>query len=88
MSTATTKLTLSVGKTLIEDAKRLAVRRRTSVSSMFTAFLQSMTQVDRTVGPMLGPITKKASGLVKLPGGRTDAQLVEDAVSAKYRSSK
>jgi hypothetical protein len=88
MSTTTTKLTLSVETAFIEEAKRLAIRRRTSVSAMFTAFLKSLAQTDNTAQTVLGPVTQKASGIVKLPRGRSDEQLVEEALSARYRTAR
>lgn len=85
---ATTKLTLSAEKPLIRDAKRIAAERHTSVSAMFARFLKSLTASAEEEGPSLGPITRKASGIVKLPKGRSDRKLIEDALSAKYKSRK
>ena len=85
---ATTKLTLSAEKPLIRDAKRIAAERHTSVSAMFARFLRSLTAAGEKKAPSLGPITRKASGLVGLSKVRSDRELVEDALSAKYGSRK
>ena len=85
---ATTKLTLSAEKPLIRDAKRIAAERHTSVSAMFARFLRSLIAVRKNEEPSLGPITRKASGLIGLSKVRSDRELLEDALSAKYRSRK
>jgi hypothetical protein len=77
---ATVKLTLSAEKPLIEDAKRLARERHTSVSAMFSRFLAALSANPARQPPALGPITLKASGIVRLPQGRTDREITEDAL--------
>jgi hypothetical protein len=85
---ATTKLTLSVEIPLIEEAKRLAAERHTSVSAMFARFLRSVTAPDPRCVPSLGPITRKASGIARLPTGRSDRDLLEDALLDRYGARK
>ena len=85
---ATTKLTLSAEKSLIADAKLIASRQKTSVSAMFARFLRSVAQVESDRSAPVGPITRQATGIVKLPRGRSDEELVEDALSAKYRVAR
>ena len=80
----TTKLTLSAEKPLIEDAKRIAAERNTSVSAMFARFLRSLIDPGTHTAADLGPITRKASGMVKLPRKRSDTRLLEDALSDRY----
>lgn len=78
-----TKLTLSADSALVEAAKKLAAARGTSVSSMFSRFLHSLlagTEKDLRSAPL----TRKASGLVRLPTGRTDRELLEEALAAKH----
>jgi hypothetical protein len=36
----------------------------------------------------IGPITRRATGLVKLPPRKTDRKLVEEALEEKYRLKK
>ena len=82
------KLTLSVERSLIEDAKRIAEHRKTSVSAMFAAFLRSVAQADNKAAFVVGPVTRRAAGLVKLPAGRSDRALMEDALSTRYGTAK
>lgn len=78
-----TKLTLSADKELVKRAKKLAAREGTSLSSMFGRFLQAvLRQRDKTRRP--GPLTAKATGLVRLPPGKSDRELLEEALSEKY----
>mgnify|MGYP001558919924 CR=1 FL=1 len=79
-----TKLTLSIDKHLIEAAKRLAGREGTSLSSMFTRFLEAVLR-GRHSKDRPGPVTRKATGLVKLPRNQSDRALLADALAKKYR---
>jgi hypothetical protein len=36
----------------------------------------------------LGPITRRASGIVKLPAGRSDKDLLGDALATKYGAAR
>ena len=77
------KLTLSADPEVIEQAKRIAEESGTSVSSLFERFIRMLgrTRADR---PRLGPITRRATGLVRLPRGKSDRELIADALSEKY----
>ena len=83
------KLTLSAEKEVIDQAKRLAERRGTSVSAMFSQFVKGLAasdspQTDPVKRPAIGPITRRAAGLVKLPAGKTDRELIEQALTERY----
>jgi len=83
------KLTLSADKTVIERAKQLAEQRGTSVSAMFSQFVEGMSASEpshpgESGRRPIGPITKRARGLVKLPSDKTDRQLIEAALLARY----
>jgi hypothetical protein len=83
------KLTLSADKAVIERAKRLAEERGTSVSAMFSQFIKGMSgsessRRDQAGRRPIGPITRKARGLVKLPSDKTDRQLIESALRERY----
>ena len=67
---ATVKLTLSADEALVDEAKKLARERRTSVSAMFARFVLA---------------TRQAPGLVRLPEGQSNRDLLADALTAKYR---
>ena len=79
----TTKLTLSTDKELLKDAKKLAKEEGTSLSSMFARFLRAVLQERGSKG-RAGPVTRKATGLVKLPAGKSDRELLTDALSERY----
>ena len=78
------KLTLSADKEIIERAKKLAEDNRTSVSAMFSRLLMAMTR-GRPSPDALGPITRKATGLIRIPTNKRDRRLLEEALAEKYR---
>jgi hypothetical protein len=64
-----TKLTLSIEENVVAEAKRIAEANKTSVSAMFSQFVQSAgAQRKRQV--KIGPLTRKLSGIVNLPAGK------------------
>lgn len=80
---AMTKLTLSADDELVAQAKRLAEESGTSLSSMFARFVQAaLREKSRFDEP--GPVTRRATGLVTLPAGKSDRELVEEALAEKY----
>lgn len=85
---STVKLTLSAEKDLITEAKALAARRKTSVSAMVSGFLRSLSRLESGPAASLGPITRRASGIVRLPPGRSDKELIADALAAKYEGAR
>lgn len=78
-----TKLTLSADKALVERAKKAAKRQGTSLSSMFARFLEAVLRRQEKV-ERPGPITRKATGLVKLPEDLSDRELLDQALAEKY----
>jgi len=77
------KLTLTVEKDLIEDAKRYAARTGSSVSAMVSRFLQSVLQAEEDT-VRLGPVTREASGILRLDEDRSYKDLLEQALLEKY----
>jgi hypothetical protein len=77
-----TKLTLSVDEETVEQAKQLARANGTSVSRMFSEFVAAL--VRGGARRRHGPLTRKASGLVSLPEGKSYRDVVEDALLDKY----
>lgn len=77
------KLTLSADRRIVQKAKRLARQRHTSVSAMFTQFVESAVDVSAPEAA-IGPLTLAASGLFSVPQGKSDRQLLEDALLEKY----
>ena len=85
---ATVKLTLSANADLIADAKIVAAQRKTSVSAMVSGFLRSVSRPEAAASLSLGPITRRASGIIKLPPGRSDKDLLGDALATKYGAAR
>jgi hypothetical protein len=77
------KLTLSADDDIIRSAKRIAADHNTSVSALFTRFVQTMVRREWVDKP-IGPIARKASGLVSLPDDRTDDDLLSDALADRH----
>ena len=77
------KLTLSADPDVIEEARELAEQTGTSVSSMFERFIRLLVVQRHNVRP-LGPITRKASGMITLPKRRSERQVLEDALVEKH----
>jgi hypothetical protein len=77
------KLTLSADPAVIEEARELAEQTGTSVSSIFARVVRLLAAQRRSTRP-LGPLTRKASGMIVLPKGRSERQLVEDALLEKH----
>jgi hypothetical protein len=86
------KLTLTAEPEVIDMAKRLAEDRGTSVSAMFSQLIRTMA--GRGSGAMadIGPITRRLTGIAKprrgnmKSRGKTDRQLLEDALIQRYSS--
>ena len=80
------KLTLTADASIIAAAKRLAAARNTSVSALFSRLIESMQAEQGAANADLGLLTQRASGLVTLPEGRSDRDLLADALTEKYGS--
>ena len=79
------KLTLSAEPEVIDRAKRLADRCGTSVSEMFSQFVRSMDTLPSShPSARTAPLTKKATGLVKLPRGKIARKLIEEAMAERF----
>jgi hypothetical protein len=54
---------------------------------MFTEFVKSAS-MPRGRRPKIGPLTRKLSGIIKLPPGKSYKTMVEDALADKYEIDK
>lgn len=77
------KLTLNADPEVIEQAHRLAKAHGTSVSSLFARFVQFLAQRERGRQPV-GRLARSATGLVKLPRGKNEREVIEDALVEQY----
>lgn len=78
------KLTLNAEPEVIEQARRLADAQGTSVSSLFARIVRFLAQRDGH-RLLVGRLTRSASGLVKLPRGENERDVLEKALVEKYR---
>lgn len=82
---AMTKLTLSMDKKVVAQAKRIAKRDRTSVSAMFTNLVLAMAGRERQRADIPpDSIAARLTGAIKVPPGRTDRELVTEALEERY----
>ncbi len=81
------KLTLSADRELIEEAKRLAAEEGTSVSALFSRLMRAMTRA-RMSQETVAPLTRRATGLIRLAGAESDERLLGDALARKYGISE
>ncbi len=83
----TRKLTLSIEADVIEKAKHLAAANGTSVSAMFTRIVRGMAARKKSE-VSIGPIARKATGIVKLPRGKSDREILTEAIVQKHGLKK
>ena len=69
----------SVGILIVGQATN---RRDASVSAMFSQFVQSMA--NRPKDFKIGPLTRKLTGIAKLPPGKDYKEALTDALCEKY----
>jgi len=77
------KLTLYVDAEVIEQARRIAAERGTSVSALFGWFIKALANGQEQRKP-LGRLARRASGVIDLKG-RSDKAVLADALTDKYR---
>lgn len=81
------RLTLRLDPEIIELARELADEKGTSVSSLFERFVLSLAR-KRSARRILGPITRMATGLVTLPRGKDEKDVLAEALLQEYRSAR
>lgn len=82
-----TKLTLSADSVTVELAKTLAAEQNTSVSAMFERFVH-LVAVKRRTPASVAPLTRRVSGIVKLPKTRDARKVLEDALLERHGMSR
>lgn len=82
-----TKLTLSIDEAVVAKAKQIADANNTSVSAMFSQFVQSLA-APRKRPAKIGPLTRKLSGIVKLPPNKDYKELLVEALMERHGISK
>jgi hypothetical protein len=81
------KLTLSVKPEVVQQARELARENGTSVSSMFERFIQALA-AGRGTERRVGPLTRKATGIISLSADESEGEVLEDALLEKYGLSE
>jgi len=77
------KLTLSVNKEIALQAKQMASSNGTSVSAMFSRWIQTLNSQRKSTAP-LGPLTRQATGVIKVAEENGDKIALADALQDKY----
>lgn len=78
-----TKLTLSADGDLVKAAKVFAGEQGTTLSSMFSRFLHALLSRKRARIPY-GSVTRKLSGIAKMPAAKSDREVLEEALAEKF----
>lgn len=79
------KLTLSADEKVIRKARQLARRNKTSISAMFSRLVLAVSAREQMPSAAeLGPLTRKALGLAKLPPGKSDREIIEESLMEKH----
>ena len=82
-----TKLTLSANPATVDLAKHLAAEQGTSVSAMFERFV-SLVAAQRNASVKIGPLTRRASGMVTLEKKTNTRRIFEDALLERHQLDK
>lgn len=80
-----TKLTLSLDKDVIRQAKKYAQKRNISLSKLIEAYLNKVSATEREV-PEISPLVKSLSGVVSLAKGEDPKKGYGDFLAAKYKT--
>ena len=79
-----TKLTLSVDKHIIEEARKYAKRHKVSLSHIIESYLKLLTQ-RKTEETELTPLVESLSGVIKLEEGYDYKTEYSDFLLEKYK---
>ena len=79
------KLTLSIDKNIIEEAKKNARKRNTSLSNLIENYLVSMTKKSKVEDNDITPLVKSLSGVLKLDNRSDHKKMYGDFLANKYR---
>ncbi|MFA6715250.1 MAG: DUF6364 family protein [Victivallaceae bacterium] len=84
-----TRLTLSADSDVVAKARKQAKMDGTSISAMFVNFIKAR-EVQRAskTRPELGPLTKEATGMLKVPPDFNYKEALTDALIEKYGAKK
>jgi hypothetical protein len=79
-----TKLTLSLDKEVIQQAKRYAQKKNISLSKLIEAYLNKVSSREREI-PEISPLVKSLSGVITLPKNHNPKKGYGDFLAGKYK---
>ncbi|MDR3714494.1 MAG: DUF6364 family protein [Puia sp.] len=79
-----TKLTLSLDKKVIEQAKRYAKNKNISLSKLIEGYLNKVSLTERAE-PEISPLVKSLSGIMDLPKGYDRKKDYGSFLAKKYK---
>lgn len=80
-----TKLTFSLGKKVIEQAKKYAKKKNISLSKLIEAYLNKASLQEKDEPPV-SPLVKSLSGVIKLPKRFNHKKAYSDSLTEKYKT--
>ncbi|MGI8597750.1 MAG: DUF6364 family protein [Chitinophagaceae bacterium] len=80
-----TKLTLSMEKKIIEEAKKYAKKRNTSLSGLIKNYLLNLTQPDKKQHDQITPLVKDLSGILSEDIVKDFKHQYADHLKKKYK---
>lgn len=78
------KLTLSLNKNVIEEAKIYAKSNNTSLSKLVESYLAAITKKNKKKHPIT-PLVKSLSGVIELPSGYDEKEAYSGFLIEKYK---
>ncbi|MRT15383.1 hypothetical protein F3C99_00240 [Vitellibacter sp. q18] len=78
------KLTLSLNKSIIENAKRYAKTNNISLSKLIESYLASLTKRTNNE-PEITPLVKSLSGVIELPSKFDEKEAYSEYLMEKYK---
>ena len=78
------KLTLTIDKKAIQQAKKYAQKKETSLSKMIEIYFKSLSKNLFEDNQQIPKITKELSGYAKMNTTKNDKQLLAEALNKKY----
>lgn len=79
-----TKLTLSLDKKVIEQAKKYAKKKNISLSKLIEAYLNKASLQEKEISD-ISPLVRSLSGVIRLPKDLNYKKGYSDYLSEKYK---
>jgi hypothetical protein len=79
-----TKLTLSLDKKVIDQAKKYAKKKNISLSKLIEGYLDKVSSKEKEE-PFISPLVRSLSGVLPLPKGFDPKKGYGDFLSQKYK---